>query len=64
MSQRSAEMGETEQAKSNDDDGGWNGNKERETAGVFRSEQIKQTYEEDGRRRELLRMRNAKILKC
>ena len=37
--------------------------RERETAGVFRSEQIKQTYEEDGRRREFLRMRNAEILK-
>src|SRR4029453_11145647 len=63
MSQRSAEMGETEQTKRNDDDGGWNGNQERETAGVFRSEKVEQTYEEDCRRRELFRMWNAKILK-
>src|SRR5207302_7466762 len=36
----------------------------RETAGVFRAEQIEQADDKDSRGREFLRMRNAEILKC
>ena len=61
MSKGDAEMGEAEQAKGNDDERGWNRDEEGETAGVFRSEQVKQADDEDGRRRELFRVRDAQV---
>ena len=56
-------MRKTEETQSNDDDRSRNGDEKRETAGVFRSEQIQQADEEDGCRREFFRMRHAEILK-
>ena len=58
MSERSAEMGETEKAERDDDDRRGNGDEKRETAGVFRPEQIEQADDQDRSGREFLRMRN------
>ena len=63
MSDRSAEMRETEKSERDDDDHRWNGDEKGEAAGVLRPEQIQQADDEDGRRREFFRMRHAEILK-
>src|SRR6266567_2354713 len=63
MSNRFPHMRQTEKAENNDDDGGWHRNQKGETAGMFRSEQIEQPDNEDGRGRELFRMRHTEVLK-
>jgi hypothetical protein len=62
MTDRTAEMRETEQSERDDNDQSWNGDEKREPAGMFRAEQIQQADDEDSRGREFFRMRNAEIL--
>src|SRR5438128_3988364 len=63
MSNRCSQVRQTEESENNNDNGGWHRNQKGESAGVFRSEQIEQPNNEDGRRREFFRVRHAEILK-
>src|SRR6266480_2439434 len=63
MSNRFPHVRQTEESENNDDDGGWHRNQKGESAGVFRSEEIEQPNNEDGRGSELFRMWNAEVLK-
>src|SRR5438552_17374325 len=63
MSNRFPHVWQTEKPENNDDDSGWYRNQKSETAGVFRSKQIEQPNNEDGRGSEFLRMRNTEVLK-
>src|SRR6266496_5103392 len=56
-------MRQTKKSENNDDDGSWHRNQKSETARVFRSEQIEQPDNENGRGSEFFRMRNAEVLK-
>src|ERR1700731_3334091 len=54
---------QTEKSEHDDNDQSWHRNQESEAAGVFRSEQIKQSNEENRGSGKFLRMRNAEISK-
>src|SRR2546426_11174561 len=63
MPNRLPHVRQTEKPQNNDDNGSWHRNQKSETAGVFGSEQIEQSNNEDGRGSEFFRMRNAEVLK-
>src|SRR5438045_9673541 len=64
VAERFADVRQTKQSEHNYDDGRWNRNQEGEPAGLFWSEQVEQTDNQDRHRGEFLGVRNTEILKC
>src|ERR1035437_8132094 len=63
MADRLPHVRQTEKREAYDHDGGRHGDKKRQAARMFRTEQVKQPNNQNGQGGELLRMRHAQILK-
>src|SRR5260370_7140039 len=64
MSERFANVRQSENAEHDDDDRGWHRNQEGETTGMFGPEQVEQSNDENGGSSEFFRMRHAEIGEC